>query len=262
MTEEDLDDLDEAPDEEVERTEERVVDLATAAQTIAELDAEISTLKRVEKLAEAVRRSGTDRKWEELSSLLQNNPHMSDAEGNRRKLVIFSEHRDTLNYLADRIRTLVGKPDAVVTIHGGMHRDERRNTMERFTQDKEVQILVATDAAGEGINLQRAHLMVNYDLPWNPNRIEQRFGRIHRIGQTEICHLWNMVAAETREGEVFKTLFLKLEEQAREPWWQCLRYPRQDLSERPPARLANRGDTIRRKARGQGPATTDPRPSP
>lgn len=213
LTEEDLDDLDEAPDEEVEKTEERVVDLATAAQTIAELDAEISTLKRLEKLAEAVRRSGTDRKWEELSSLLQNNPHMSDPEGNRRKLVIFSEHRDTLNYLADRIRSLVGKPEAVVTIHGGMHRDERRYTMERFTQDKEVQILVATDAAGEGINLQRAHLMVNYDLPWNPNRIEQRFGRIHRIGQTEICHLWNLVAAETREGEVFKTLFLKLEEQ-------------------------------------------------
>ena len=109
--------------------------------------------------------------------------------------------------------TLVGKPEAVVTIHGGMHRDDDGTLMERFTQDKEVQILVATDAAGEGINLQRAHLMVNYDLPWNPNRIEQRFGRIHRIGQTEICHLWNLVAAETREGEVFKTLFLKLEEQ-------------------------------------------------
>jgi hypothetical protein len=75
-----------------------------------------------------------------------------------------------------------------------------------------VQVLVATDAAGEGINLQRAHLMVNYDLPWNPNRIEQRFGRIHRIGQTEVCHLWNLVADETREGEVYRTLLEKLEE--------------------------------------------------
>jgi hypothetical protein len=72
-------------------------------------------------------------------------------------------------------------------------------------------ILIATDAAGEGINLQRANLMVNYDLPWNPNRLEQRFGRIHRIGQTEVCHLWNLVAGETREGEVFHRLFEKLE---------------------------------------------------
>jgi superfamily II DNA/RNA helicase len=75
-----------------------------------------------------------------------------------------------------------------------------------------VQVLLATDAAGEGINLQRAHLMVNYDLPWNPNRIEQRFGRIHRIGQTEVCHLWNLVAEETREGDVYRKLLDKLEQ--------------------------------------------------
>ena len=75
-----------------------------------------------------------------------------------------------------------------------------------------VKVLIATDAAGEGINLQRAHLMVNYDLPWNPNRIEQRFGRIHRIGQTEPCHLWNLVADETREGDVYRRLLEKLAE--------------------------------------------------
>ncbi len=86
-----------------------------------------------------------------------------------------------------------------------------------FRHDPEVQVLVATDAAGEGINLQRAHLMVNYDLPWNPNRLEQRFGRIHRIGQTEVCHLWNLVAEETREGDVYRTLLEKLE-QARRRW--------------------------------------------
>jgi SNF2 family DNA or RNA helicase len=74
-----------------------------------------------------------------------------------------------------------------------------------------VLVLLATDAAGEGVNLQNANLMVNYDLPWNPNRIEQRFGRIHRIGQREVCHLWNLVAAQTREGEVFKRLLEKLE---------------------------------------------------
>src|SRR3989442_15525614 len=126
-------------------------------------------------------------------------------------LVIFTEHRDTLTYLVGRISTLLGQPDAVVTIHGGLGREERRTIQERFMQDKEVSILVATDAAGEGINLQRAHLMVNYDLPWNPNRLEQRFGRIHRIGQTEVCHLWNLVAEETREGDVFAQLLKKLE---------------------------------------------------
>ena len=83
----------------------------------------------------------------------------------------------------------------------------------RFTQDKDCTILVATDAAGEGVNLQQAHLLVNYDLPWNPNRIEQRFGRIHRIGQEEVCLMWNLVAADTREGKVFERLLEKLEEQ-------------------------------------------------
>ncbi|MCK4488216.1 MAG: RNA helicase, partial [Desulfobacterales bacterium] len=92
-----------------------------------------------------------------------------------------------------------------------MGREDRKKAEEAFKQDKTVQVLVATDAAGEGINLQRAHLMVNYDLPWNPNRIEQRFGRIHRIGQTEVCHLWNLVADETREGDVYLTLLKKLE---------------------------------------------------
>ena len=97
-------------------------------------------------------------------------------------------------------------------IHGGMGREERLKAQESFKHDPEVQVLLATDAAGEGINLQRAHLMVNYDLPWNPNRIEQRFGRIHRIGQTEVCHLWNLVAEETREGDVYRKLLEKLEQ--------------------------------------------------
>jgi len=93
-----------------------------------------------------------------------------------------------------------------------MGREERMKAQEAFKHDPEVRVLLATDAAGEGINLQRANLMVNYDLPWNPNRIEQRFGRIHRIGQTEVCHLWNLVAAETREGDVYRTLLEKLGE--------------------------------------------------
>jgi superfamily II DNA or RNA helicase len=213
LTEDALDDLDDAPDAEIEETEERVVDQASAARTIAELRAEISQLQDLERMAHAVRRSGCDRKWEELSRLLQKNDAMFDASGHRRKLVLFTEHRDTLNYLAEQIRALLGKPEAVVTIHGGIGREERRKTQEAFSYNPEVEILIATDAAGEGINLQRAHLMVNYDLPWNPNRLEQRFGRIHRIGQTEVCHLWNLVAKETREGDVYHRLLEKLDEE-------------------------------------------------
>lgn len=206
-------DEDDFPSAELEEAEELVVDQASASQTIAELDAEISVLRKLERMAASVRQSGEDRKWEELSKLLQDDRNMFSSEGAREKLIIFTEHRDTLRYLTDKIRTLLGREEAVVTIHGGMLRDERRKVEERFKQDKEVRILIATDAAGEGINLQRAHLMVNYDLPWNPNRLEQRFGRIHRIGQTEVCHLWNLVARETREGLVFQRLFDKLEEE-------------------------------------------------
>ena len=187
------------------------MDQATAARTITELQAEIDHLIELENLALRVRRSGKDRKWDELSKLLQNNAEMFDAGGHRRKLVIFTEHRDTLNYLVNQITTLIGRSEAVVTIHGGMGREERKKSEESFKQDVNVQVLLATDAAGEGINLQRAHLMVNYDLPWNPNRLEQRFGRIHRIGQTEVCHLWNLVAEETREGDVYLSLLKKLE---------------------------------------------------
>ena len=171
----------------------------------------LSTITRHFLLMTATPHNGKDRKWEELSKLLCDEAEMFDAGGHRRKLVIFTEHRDTLNYLRDRIQTLVGCPESVVTIHGGMGREERKKAEEAFKQDAAVQVLIATDAAGEGINLQRAHLMVNYDLPWNPNRLEQRFGRIHRIGQTEICHLWNLVAQETREGDVYFSLLKKLE---------------------------------------------------
>lgn len=206
-------DDDDLPSAELEEAEDQVADRASAASTIAELEAEIAVLRELERMAEKVRYSGTDRKWEELSGLLQDEQCMFDAEGFREKLIIFTEHRDTLRYLTDKIRSLLGSEEAVAVIYGGMMRDERRKVEERFRQDKEVRILIATDAAGEGLNLQRAHLMVNYDLPWNPNRLEQRFGRIHRIGQTRECWLWNLVAAETREGMVFKRLFEKLEQE-------------------------------------------------
>ncbi|MCS7008149.1 MAG: DEAD/DEAH box helicase, partial [Gaiellaceae bacterium] len=236
LSEDDLEDLEEAPDDELEAAEERVLDQATAARTLDELRAEIATLGRLESLALSVRRSGVDRKWRELARLLSEEIFTPAVLGGRvaepsapygagelpkptpsprQKLVVFTEHRDTLNYLEERITTLLGRKEAVVVIHGGMGREERAKAQEAFLHDPEVRILLATDAASEGINLQRAHLMVNYDLPWNPNRIEQRFGRIHRIGQTEVCHLWNLVALETREGDVYYTLLEKLEEARR-----------------------------------------------
>ncbi len=209
------DNLDDAEDElspeDFEAYSDQVVDQASTARTEAELAAEIFSLKELEARARAVVESRSDSKWNQLSQMLHDEPHMRDASGSQRKLIIFTEHRDTLNYLKARISDFLGKPDAVVTIHGGTNRDERVKIQEQFRQDKSVLVLVATDAAGEGVNLQTANLMVNYDLPWNPNRIEQRFGRIHRIGQREVCHLWNLVAKETREGAVFQRLFEKLE---------------------------------------------------
>ena len=216
-----FEDLEDAPADEQEQAAEEILDQATAARTIAELKTEIGTLRHVEQLALRVRRSGTDAKWRQLAGLLgeilpSDGTAPSTAQaGHAQKLVIFTEHRDTLAYLRGRIGTVLGREQAIVVIHGGLGREERSKAQEAFRHDPGVQILLATDAAGEGINLQRAHLMVNYDLPWNPNRLEQRFGRIHRIGQTEVCHLWNLVAEETREGDVYRRLLEKLE-QARE----------------------------------------------
>lgn len=205
------DDDDDLDATEKEILEEVLVDEATASRTVAELEQEIFVLQGLEKQAKNLVASGQDRKWDELSHMLQNDPAMHDAGGHLRKLIIFSEHRDTINYLQQRIAGVLGNPDAVITIHGGTHRDERIRLQAIFRSDPEVRVLVATDAAGEGVNLQNANLMVNYDLPWNPNRLEQRFGRIHRIGQQEVCHLWNLVAKETREGEVYHRLLKKLE---------------------------------------------------
>lgn len=213
------DNLDEAADElnseEYERFTEEVVDQATASQTIEELEKEIISLKDLEQAAHEVVHSGEDRKWSELSRLLQDTPEMKDKNGRTRKLLIFTESRDTLEYLHDRIGGVLGGKEKIVTIHGGTNRDQRKQVQTLFRNDPDVLVLIATDAAGEGVNLQNANLMVNYDLPWNPNRIEQRFGRIHRIGQTEVCHLWNLIAKGTREGDVFQTLFDKLEVQSK-----------------------------------------------
>ncbi|WP_320203692.1 helicase-related protein [Agrobacterium rosae] len=202
--------IEEYGQEEIDELEDLISTGATTAETVEQLALEVDTLKRLESMALGVLRSGVDAKWSQLNRILDDDL-MLDAAGNRRKLIIFTEPKDTLHYLLDKIRARLGNPDAVDVIHGGVSREERRKVIERFMQDKDLLVLIANDAAGEGVNLQRGHLMVNYDLPWNPNKIEQRFGRIHRIGQTEVCHLWNLVAADTREGEVYGRLLEKLE---------------------------------------------------
>lgn len=232
LSADDLEDFDDLSDEERNDTEDTFIDEATAAQTIEELRLEIGTLQTLSNQAIKVAASGTDTKWQQLAMLLgelfadnpQSTPNLSHLalssgasqklphSSSTQKIVIFTEHKDTLDYLTERIATLLGRDDAVVIIHGGVSREQRKAAQDAFLFTANVQVLLATDAAGEGINLQRAHLMINYDIPWNPNRLEQRFGRIHRIKQTEVCFLWNLIAKDTREGEVYATLFRKLEE--------------------------------------------------
>ena len=205
-----LGNMEEYGKEEIDELEELISTGATTAETVEQLALEVETLKGLESMALGVLRSGVDTKWTQLNRILDDDL-MIDAAGNRRKLIIFTEPKDTLHYLLEKVRARLGNPDAVDVIHGGVSREERRKVIERFMQDRDMLVLIANDAAGEGVNLQRGHLMVNYDLPWNPNKIEQRFGRIHRIGQTEVCHLWNLVADDTREGEVYARLLEKLE---------------------------------------------------
>ena len=229
LDEEEVEDLLDLPEDEAERAETQL-DAATAARTITELEAEIASLGRLQRLAAGLRKTGEDTKWRELADLLGRllttavfptgaeekpasyGPIRPPGASPHHKLVVFTEHRDTLHDLEQRIATRFGRPEALVVIHGGLDRRKRRAAEEAFRHDPRARVLLATDAAGEGINLQCAHLMVNYDLPWNPNRLEQRFGRIHRIGQTEVCHLWNLLAEGTREGDVYRTLLEKLEQ--------------------------------------------------
>ncbi|MFT4124880.1 MAG: helicase-related protein [Gordonia sp. (in: high G+C Gram-positive bacteria)] len=210
-----VDDTEDLSAHEFEQVEDQVVDAATAARTVAELDIEIAVLDDLVMLARRVRDGGVDRKWAELRTLLTDNELLRAPSGAPHKLIVFTEHRDTLDYLAERIRNVLGDDEAVLTIHGGTRRSERTQIREAFAQEPTRRVLVATDAAGEGLNLQAAHLMINYDLPWNPNRIEQRFGRIHRIGQEHVCRLWNIIADDTREGQVFIRLLEKMEQQRR-----------------------------------------------
>lgn len=210
----DWEDLEDLTDEEREVLEDQAIAGATNARTPEEFETEIRVLDRLLTKSAAVKTSPTYAKWDALRDTLDDVNEMRDDTGARRKVIIFTEHKDTLDDLVMRLTQHLGRDDAVTTIHGGTKREDRKKAKETFEQNERCVFLIATDAAGEGVNLHKnAHLLINYDLPWNPNRIEQRFGRVHRIGQPNTCFMWSLVADDTREGDVYMRLLEKIEEQ-------------------------------------------------
>ncbi len=195
LTEDDLAEM-----EEVERMEweERLENL-TLAENIDDVVAEIEQLEGLIAQADKVRQQEIE------SKLVKLRDHVLANLGDR-KLLIFTEFRDTVNYLVEKLQ-LWGYQ--VITIHGQMNMEDRLTAEHDFKSS--AQIMVATEAAGEGINLQFCSWMINYDIPWNPNRLEQRMGRIHRYGQQYEVHIYNMIAQETREGRILQRLFEKME---------------------------------------------------
>lgn len=198
--------------EEENEVEERRAVRGVIATSLAELEAECIMVRGLVRLAEQVYDRGQESKFEKLHELL------SDPKYRNEKVLIFTEHRDTLNFLVRRLEGM-GFTGQVARIHGGMPYQEREEQVEFFRAPADAggaTYMVATDAAGEGINLQFCWLMVNYDIPWNPARLEQRMGRIHRYKQKHAVIMLNLVAGRTREGRVLKTLLDKLERMRKE----------------------------------------------
>ncbi len=191
------------PGERSEDFEDAVLGAVTAVG-IEELCAEAEALRALRDRARALIAAGDESKFEKLREVLEDPLYANE------KWLVFSEHRDTVDFLVRRIEGL-GYADQAAVIHGGMAWPEREAQVERFRQPGGARFLVATDAAGEGINLQFCRLMVNYDIPWNPARLEQRMGRIHRYGQKHDVRVVNLVAGGTHEGRVLKVLLEKLE---------------------------------------------------
>ena len=188
---------------ETERWErEEQWEVLSVAENREELNNEIETLKHLERNAQQIIGSEREIKLQELKKALDE----LNVQHPKQKILIFTEYFDTLDYLAQKVKTW---GFSVSVIHGKMPHEKRVEVQHTF--ENETQILIATEAAGEGINLQFCHLMINYDLPWNPNRLEQRMGRIHRYGQKKEVHVINLVASDTREGAVFTRLFEKLD---------------------------------------------------
>lgn len=203
-----IDDYDELEDDERDALENILSDpkkfrLFTTAKSLPEIQSEAEEVKKLFLMADDLYKSNQEeQKFIKLRELLTSQ-NVIDGE----KLVLFTEHKDTLFYLEERLKN---NGYSIVTIHGGKSVDERRKAQTEFAQP-ETQILIATDAAGEGINLQFCRLLINWDIPWNPNRLEQRMGRIHRYGQKQDVLVFNMVAGNTKEGKVLERLLQKLD---------------------------------------------------
>ena len=194
--------------EESERWEkEKEWEGISLAKDPEELKQEIETLETLIEKAKGIVRSESEVKLSELRKAIEEGfKRIRDMNGNP-KILIFTESKDTLEYLVKKIKNWGYR---VNFIHGGMNIEERIKA-EKIFRD-EADIMVATEAVGEGINLQFCHIMINYDIPWNPNRLEQRMGRIHRYGQQRDVYIFNLVADDTREGKVLAKLFDKLKE--------------------------------------------------
>ena len=203
-----IDDYDELEDDERDALENILSDPRkfksfTTAKSLTEIQSEAEEVKRLFLKADALYKSRQEeQKFIKLRELLTSQ-NVIDGE----KLVLFTEHKDTLLYLEERLKN---NGYTVTTIHGGKSVDERRQSQWDFAKP-ETQILLATDADGEGINLQFCRLLINWDIPWNPNRLEQRMGRIHRYGQKQDVLVFNMVASNTKEGQVLERLLQKLD---------------------------------------------------
>jgi superfamily II DNA or RNA helicase len=206
----DIEDYEELEDDEKDALEDILSDprkfkLFTTAKSYQEIQQEAGEVKKLFEMAQVLyNRRQEEKKFQQLQSLLKDYGVLENGE----KLVLFTEHKDTLIYLEERLTKSGGYK--VETIHGGKTVDERRHAQWAFAKP-DTQILIATDAAGEGINLQFCRLLINWDIPWNPNRLEQRMGRIHRYGQKQDVLVFNMVASNTKEGKVLERLLTKLE---------------------------------------------------
>jgi superfamily II DNA or RNA helicase len=206
----DPEEIDEMEENDRERLEEMfaAITLAANAEQVRE---EIAELRQLAKQAQAVESADSEAKLSKLKDLLHKEGFFDHPD---KRLLLFTEFKDTLDYLVGKLKNWGFR---VGCIHGGMKpgsRDEpgTRLYSEQQFRDGAIQVLVATEAAGEGINLQCCNILFNYDIPWNPNRLEQRMGRIHRYGQRKDCLIFNFVATNTIEGHVLQRLLQKLQE--------------------------------------------------
>ena len=206
----DLEELEELEDAERERLE-RLLEAITLEGNAEQVREEVAELLELAQESRAVEDTGSEAKLERLREIMRNEGFFDRPS---QRLLLFTEFKDTLDYLMDRVKAWGFNAGC---IHGGMKsgsRDEpgsRLYTEQQFREGA-IQVLVATEAAGEGINLQCCHILFNYDIPWNPNRLEQRMGRIHRYGQRHDCLIFNFVATNTIEGRVLQRLLDKLQE--------------------------------------------------